>query len=118
SDVTPRRPEDRSEQLRRRRLAVRAGNPDEPRVLRQQAPRDLDLRVDGYAALPRDRDERSLAGHAGALDENVDSVEQFELELVAERAVDEYDVITLLVQTAGDGLAGAREPVHQRFHDG
>src|SRR5262249_12320788 len=117
-DVAPRRAEDRAEQLRRRRLAVRARDADEPRVLRQEAPCDLHLGMDGDAALARDRDERALAGNAGALDEDIDSVEQVELELVAERAVDENDVVALLVESAGDRLARARQAVDERLHCG
>ena len=111
-DVERRRPEDRAEQLGRRRLAVRACDADELRVVRQQAPGHLDLGLDG------DRDERALTGHARALDEHVDPFEEVELELVAERPVDEDDVVAALVEAAGDRLAGTREPVDERLHRG
>jgi hypothetical protein len=88
--------EDRAEQLARGRLAVRAGDADEPGPRRQQAVAELDLGPDRDAALARDRHERALAGDARALHEHVDAVEQAQVELVAERAVD------------GDRLVAAR----------
>ncbi len=62
-DIAPGGPEDRSEQLRRRRLAVRAGDADEA-CLREQPVAQLDLRPHLDPALVGCRDERRLAWDA------------------------------------------------------
>jgi hypothetical protein len=82
-DRRVRRPPDRSEQLRRRRLPVRAGHRDEP--VRQQPPGQLELADHGDAALARGRDRRRRARHARALHD-------------AARAVDELDAVGLEVR--------------------
>ena len=48
---------------------------------------ELDLAPDRDPALARGDDERRLAGHARALDEHVDAVEQREVGVVPERPV-------------------------------
>src|SRR5690242_2644783 len=68
------RAEDRAEKLARRGLPVRAGHTDEG--IGQEAEAELDLAPDLNAAGTRGRGQRRLTRHAGALDEQVDSLEQ------------------------------------------
>ncbi len=63
-----------AEQLARRRLAVRPGDP-ENRV-RKEARAELDLTPDGYPPLSRGHDETRLAWYPWALDHSLDGVEQ------------------------------------------
>ncbi len=86
ADVAGRpRAQHRAEQLRCGRLPVRAGDPDDR--VREQARRELDLAPDRDPSLSRPGDERCLAGHTGALDERVDTVEEIEIGVVSERSV-------------------------------
>ena len=106
------RAEDRAEQLRRRRLAVRARDADE-RTRREQAPAELDLGPHGDAALARRDDERTLSGDAGRLHEQVDAV------AAAPRssslvAVDADDLVAARFERRGGRYARAREAVHER----
>ena len=107
-----RRAEDRAEQLRRRRLAVRAGDADE--LDAEQPEAELDLAPDGDPARPRDADEQLSAGHAGALHEHVDVVEQPGVAVVAERPVGPHDLHPAPLEQGGGALPGARHPEHER----
>ena len=84
------RAEDEAEPLRRRRLAVRAGDAQDR--VREQPRGELDLAPDWQPAAPRLDDERRLTRHARALDEDPDPVEQRELAVVAELAVGTHDL--------------------------
>jgi hypothetical protein len=68
-DRAPRRAEDLAEQLRRRRLALRARDAEE-RARCEQPPAELDLAPDGDAELARVRDGRRLRRDSRALDDH------------------------------------------------
>ena len=106
-----RRVEDRAEQLGGRRLAVRAGHADEPRL--QQAVAELDLAPDRHASALGLGDERRLARDAGALDQHLDPVEQREVAVVAELAVGRGHLHPAPLERRDRRLAGAREPEHE-----
>ena len=69
------RAQDRAEQLGRRGLAVRARDADE-RVSGQEAVAELDFAPDRDRAGTRSRSERRLRRHAGALDHELDTLQQ------------------------------------------
>src|SRR6185436_7452127 len=66
--------EHRAEQLARRRLAVRAGDADE--WVPQQAKAKLDLAPDRDPTRPCSRRQGRFPGHARALDQQLDAVQQ------------------------------------------
>ena len=76
---------DRSDQLDRRRLAIRAGDGD--RLIREQSPGELQLAEHRHVACQRGRDHRGLARDARTLDDASSGVE--EVRAVAAR--DELD---------------------------
>ncbi len=100
--------EHHAEKLRGRRLPVRAGNADEPR-LEQPIP-ELDLAPDRHAAPVGLGDERRLARHAGALDEHVYAVEQHELAVVPELPVGRNDLHPAPLERSRRRPTGPREP--------
>src|SRR5581483_859457 len=108
-DVAAGGAEDRAEQLGRRRLAVRAGDADEARA-REQAEAELDLAPDRDPARASGGDERRLARHARALDEEADAVEEREVAVVPELPVGGDDVHPAPLERGARGLARAREP--------
>ena len=73
-DRRARRAEHRAQQLSGRRLAVRSCDPDDR--VSKQAEAELDLAPDRNPARTRSRCERRLPGHARALDEQLDVVQQ------------------------------------------
>ena len=74
-DPAPRRAQDRAEQLRRRRLSVRSGDPDQ-RVAVEQPVAELDLAPDRDAARAGSRGERRRGRHSGALHDELDTLQQ------------------------------------------
>ena len=69
------RTEDRTQELDRGRLAVRARDADDRGRAEQPIP-ELDLAPDRNPSAPRLPDERRLARHSRALDEQLDAVEE------------------------------------------
>ena len=103
--------EDRADQLGGGGLAVGARHGDEgPR--REQPEPELDLAPHGDAAAARLDDERLLARHAGALDEQASAVEQGRVVVGAELGVDTADSHAAPLQRLGGGDPGARQAEH------
>ncbi len=100
-----------AEQLRRRRLAVRARD-GEDRASGQQPEPELDLAPDRDAALARGLHERRLTRHAGALHEDVRPVEQRRIRVVAERPIGADDLHPARLEHRARRLAGARQAEH------
>jgi hypothetical protein len=111
--VAARGPEDRAEELGRRRLPVRARDADD-RPLGVEPVAELDLAPDRNLTLPRGADESPLAGNAGALDEHLDAVEQPQVVLVPEQPVGANDLDAPALQRLGGRDTGAGEPVDER----
>ena len=109
--VTPGRTEDRAEELDGGRLAVRPRDAKDGRRPEEPIP-ELDLRPHGESALARGHDERRVAGNTGRFHDDVHAVEQREIVLVAERAVDEHGVL----QPRRSRPARSCEPVDERPH--
>jgi hypothetical protein len=103
-----RRAQHPAEELARRRLPVRAGDADEPGA--QQPRAELDLAPYGDA---RGGDERVLARHAGALDDELDAVEEREVGVVPERAVRADDLHPAPLERRRRRRAGAGEAEDQ-----
>src|SRR4029077_13134699 len=103
--------EDRAEQLGGRRLAVRAGDADEPR--QQQPVAELDLAPDRNAASLCLDDEWRLAWHARALDEQLGAVEEREVLVAPELTVDGGHLHSAPSERRDRRLARAREPEHE-----
>jgi hypothetical protein len=125
-----RRAQHRPEQLARGRLAVRPGDAEDR--VRQQARAELDLAPDRYAPLSRSGDEGRLAGHSGALDQHVHSLQQRGLlrsqvnfdtrrleppRVDVRRAVDTDHLLPAAGQRERRRLPRAREPEDERLHD-
>src|SRR3954468_16810980 len=119
--------EDRAQQLARRRLAVRAGDADE-RVA-EQAKAELDLAPDRDPTRPCSRRQRRFPGHARALDQQLDAVQQAFLliprvhfdagfgkpaGLDVRRPVGGHRRHATPGQRERGRLAGASEPQHER----
>ena len=79
----------------------------------EQPVAELDLAPDRDPARPRDADEQLAAGHAGALDEHVDVVEQAGVAVVSERPVGPHDLHPAPLEQGGGALPGARHPEHE-----
>src|ERR671922_119351 len=124
------RAEHDSEQLARRRLPVRARDPEDR--VREHPRAELDFAPDGDAALSRGGDERCLGRHPGALDQDVDSLQQRGLlgsevnfdtslgeppDLDVLRPVDGDHAIAPPGQSLRRRQARASEPEHQRPHE-
>ncbi len=108
-DRPPRFAEHRAEQLDGRRLAIRSGDADDP-ALRQQAEAELDLTPHRHAAGSSLRHEDVLAGNAGALDDELDAVQQGRIAVVAELAVGGHDVDASPGEGSRGRLARPRHP--------
>ena len=119
--------EHRAEQLARRRLAVRAGDADER--VPQQAEAELDLAPDRDPTHPCSRRQGRFPGHARALDQQLDAVQQAFLliprvdfdagfgkpaDLDVRRPVGGDRRHATPGQRERGGLAGAGEPQHER----
>ena len=120
--------EDRAEQPCRRRLPLRAGDPDDG-VSVQEAVAELDLAPEGKCAGPRSGDRRRARRDPGALDDELDTLQQDFL-LVAEadfdagrgkparvgvgRAVGGDDRDAAMRERERGSAAGAAEPDHER----
>ena len=63
-------------------------------------------------------DERPLARDPRRLDEQPRAVQQAEVFLVAERAVDQRHLVPPRLEPRGRRLPGAREPVDEHLHQG
>jgi hypothetical protein len=105
--------EHRTDELHRRRLAVRAGDADER--VREQARAELDLAPDRDAARARGRRQGGVAGDAGALDEHVDAVEHRGVGIVSEAAIGDDDLHPALLERRLRRLARAGEPHDERL---
>jgi len=103
------RAEHRPEQLARRGLPVRARDAGEAHG--QEPSAELDLAPDRDAGRG---DERVLLRHAGALDDQLDAVEERRVGVVAERAVDAPHLHPTPLERGGGRLAGAGEPEDER----
>ena len=116
-----------AEKRGRRRLAVRPGHAEDRR--RQQSAAELDLAPDRNAAPAGGGDERCLRRHPGALDQDVDSLQQRGLlgsevdfdagrgeppDVGLRRAVDGDDAVAVPGERQRRSLAGAREPEDER----
>jgi hypothetical protein len=125
-DRPPGRAEDRAEQLARGRLAVRSGDAEEG--VAQEAEAELDLAPDRYAAFAGGRRQGRLSRHAGALHEQVDSLQQPVLlrpQVDFDTGLGKPPGVESLGPVDGDGrhasarerqrggLAGAREAEHE-----
>src|SRR6185295_17933413 len=119
--------EHRTEQLARRRLAVRAGDTDER--VPQQAKAELDLAPDRDPTRPCSRRQRRFPGHARALDQQLDAVQQAFLlipQVNFDAGLGKPAGLDVGRPVGGDrrhatpgqrergGLAGAGEPQHER----
>ena len=79
--------------------------------------RELDLAPDRDPTFARRDDERRLARHTGALHEHVDTVQQAEIRVVAERTVGGDDLRAFRLERRLRRQPRAREPEHERaFH--
>ena len=112
-----------------RRLAVRPGHAEDRR--RQQPAAELDLAPDRNAALAGGGDEGCLRRHPGALDQDVDSLQQrgllgSEVDFDAglgeppgiglRRAVDGHDAVAVPRERQRRSPAGPRQPDHEVGH--
>jgi hypothetical protein len=119
--------EHRAEQLARRRLAVRAGDADER--VPQQAKAELDLAPDRDSTDPCSRHQGRCPGHARALDQQLDAVQQaflliprvdFDAGFGKPAGLDVGRTVggdrrhATPGQRERGGLAGAGEPQHER----
>ena len=100
-----------AEQLRGRRLAVRAGDADEPRL--EQPVAELDLAPDRHASALGLRHERRLARNPGALHQQLGPVEQSEVAVVAELAVGADDLHPAPLERRRRRLPRPSEPEHE-----
>jgi hypothetical protein len=113
-ELPPGRLEDRAEQPGRRRLPVRSGN-SEDRVAEQPVA-ELDLAPDEDPAPARLGDERVLAGHARALDQQLHAVERrvvFGHRALPGLSVDRGHGHAVPLERVGGRPAGPPQPEHE-----
>ena len=112
-DVAASRSKHRSEQLDRRRLSVRARDADEPRA-GEESVAELNLAPDRDLARAGGLDERVLAGHARALDYELDPLEGSGIFVVSQPPIGGRHRDAATRERSRSGPTRAREPEHER----